>query len=150
MGIGPEGVRSASVSRAKFDQVKDKLKKVQVHENNSELKKRNSHSLCVCVCVYLLAIFCHTLTLIHPQEENDHLRATNEQLQMKLDELQKQMNKIIEENVRLRSTQPRSPTTPTSPLPVIMEPPGPVEEEDPPMEVYAQVDMSKVSIHLSN
>ena len=31
-GIGPEGVKSGSVSRAKFDLVKDKLKKVQVGE----------------------------------------------------------------------------------------------------------------------
>lgn len=65
-----------------------------------------------------------------------------------MDDLQKQLNKVIEENARLRSTQPRSPTTPTSPLPVIFEPPateGEVEEEEP-AEVYAQVDMSKVSL----
>ena len=55
---------------------------------------------------------------------------------------------MIEENARLRSTQPRSPTTPTSPLPVIFEPPAAEGEEGEvePIEVYAQVDMSKVSL----
>ncbi len=77
------------------------------------------------------------------------MKATNEQLQSKLDELQKQLNKVIEENVRLRSAPQRSPTTPTSPLPVIFEPSaaqeGEGEGEDEPAEVYAQVDRSKVS-----
>lgn len=35
-GLSAEGVKSASVSRTKFDLVKDKLKKVQVH-NLSDL-----------------------------------------------------------------------------------------------------------------
>lgn len=107
-GISSEGVRSGSVSRAKFDLVKDKLKQVQ--------------------------------------EENDQLQATNQKLQSKLDELQQQLNKVIEENVRLRSAQhqqQRSPTTPTSPLPVpATVPEEPEEEEFAPMEVYAQVDKS--------
>ena len=90
----------------------------------------------------------HLLTIV--QNENDKLQSVNQQLKMKLDELQKQLNKVVEENVRLRSSQPqRSPTTPTSPLPVIMEP-ATLEEEEAefevaPMDVYAQVDMTKVS-----
>lgn len=67
---------------------------------------------------------------------------------MKMDEMQRQLNKVVEENVRLRSTsQQRSPTTPTSPLPVIMEPSTIEEEEEGGVgsEEYAQVDMLKVS-----
>lgn len=89
------------------------------------------------------------------QVDNDQLQSTNQLLQMKLDETQKQLNKVVEENVHLRSTSQRSPTTPTSPLPVIMEPasvggeekqlPEKQLPEEEPAEVYAQVDMSKVS-----
>ena len=85
------------------------------------------------------------------QEENDQLQATNHKLQSKLDELQQQLNKVIEENVRLRSTQQqqqRSPTTPTSPLPVPATVPEEPEEEEEfvPTEVYAQVDKSMVRV----
>lgn len=84
--------------------------------------------------------------------ENEQLHLTNQQLQMKCDEFQQQMNKLVEENVKLRTGQPRTPTTPTSPLPVIMEPVAEAEEnreeegegEEGAMDVYAQVDMSKV------
>ena len=72
------------------------------------------------------------------------MESTNRQLQTKLDELQLQFNKVVEENVRLQSTQRRSPTatTPTSPLPVIMEPvmvDERKEKGDAPTELYAQV-----------
>lgn len=89
------------------------------------------------------------------QDENKKLFALNQQLQTKLDELQHQLNKVVEENVRLRAQQrspttppslpkfPRSPTTPTSPLSVIMEPTS-LAEEQKEEEIYAQVDMSKV------
>ena len=39
-GISSEGVRSGSVSRSKFDLVKDKLKKVQVRENVAYILRR--------------------------------------------------------------------------------------------------------------
>lgn len=94
------------------------------------------------------------------QVENEQLQSVNQQLQWKLDQLQKQLNKVVEENVRLHassqttltSSQQRSPTTPTSPLPVIMEPATLAEEElegelegGPPTELYAQVDKTRVS-----
>ena len=50
--------------------------------------------------------------------------------------------------MRLRSSQQRSPTTPTSPLPVIMEPISTTEEEEGGMDEYAQVDLSKVGLGL--
>ena len=88
------------------------------------------------------------------QVENDQLKTLNQQLQIKLDDLQRQLNKVVEDNVRLRSlaassAQPRSPTTPTSPLPVIMEPTTLAEQQEEEegaghVDLYAQVDKTMV------
>lgn len=62
---------------------------------------------------------------------------------------------MLEENVRLRSSaRPRTPTTPTSPLPAITEPVVNSREDEgseaglaeEPADIYAQVDMSKVGV----
>lgn len=71
------------------------------------------------------------------------------------------MNKVIEENVQLRASlsraSPPNPPTPTSPLPPISELKAEQEEEEKeeeegdelgPKEIYAVVDMSKVSLVL--
>ena len=39
-----------------------------------------------------------------------------------MDGLQAHLNRVVEENIRLKVGPPKTPTTPTSPLPVIKEP----------------------------
>lgn len=55
MGLSPEGVKSGSVSRAKFDLVKDKLKQVQVslHQTDEHFRQQVDHYIglkCVSLC----------------------------------------------------------------------------------------------------
>ena len=85
----------------------------------------------------------------------------NQKLEKQVSELQKQLNKVIDENVQLRSSlqrlTPPSATTPTSPLPPISELHSGKEDEEMeqqeaeqgeelgPKDVYAVVDRSKVS-----
>ena len=55
----------------------------------------------------------------------------------------------MEENIRLKVGPPKTPTTPTSPLPVIKEPvdrKGATENNEVMAEMYAQVDYSKASL----
>ena len=75
-------------------------------------------------------------------------------LKEKLDEMQAQLNQVIEENAKLRGSSSRSPppASPSSPssLTPIVEPEVEKEEErsleeEPLMELYAQVDYSKVN-----
>ena len=80
----------------------------------------------------------------------------NQKFQKHISDLQHRLNKVIEENVQLRASlqrsSPPSATTPTSPLPPISELNADREEEAEegeefePKEVYAVVDMSKVSM----
>ena len=81
------------------------------------------------------------------------LEVTNITMREKLDEMQVQLNKVIEENAKLRGSSSRSPplVSPSSPssLAPIVEPDVEIEEdenleEEPAMELYSQVDYSKV------
>ena len=81
----------------------------------------------------------------------------NQKFQKHISDLQSRLNKVIEENVQLRSSvhraSPPNPTTPTSPLPPISELKAGQEdgedleegEEFEVKDVYAVVDKSKVS-----
>ncbi len=79
----------------------------------------------------------------------------NEGLQARLDEMQKQLNQIIQENAVLRSAQQQvpSPTSPPSRSPLTHSPPPTIEEDKPlellppqaPTLIYAQVNKRKVS-----
>lgn len=53
-GISSEGIKSGSVSRSKFDLVKDRLKKVQVSLANPHTNELDGHKCLLMVCV------CHT------------------------------------------------------------------------------------------
>lgn len=100
----------------------------------------------------------------HSQARNEELEVANQKFQKHINDLQQKLNKVIEENVQLRSSIQRSPpvTTPTSPLPPISElnagkeeeeeeekgegeGEGNEEEELGPKDIYAVVDKSKVS-----
>ena len=66
-----------------------------------------------------------------------------------MDSLQAHLNRVVEENIRLKVGPPKTPTTPTSPLPVIKEPvdrKGATENNEVMAEMYAQVDYSKASL----
>ena len=93
--------------------------------------------------------------------KNEELEVANRKLQKHVEDLQHRLNTVIEENVQLRSalqhSSPPNATTPTSPLPPISELNADREEEEEleeeeegeesgPKEVYAVVDMSKVSL----
>ena len=90
------------------------------------------------------------------------MEIANQKFQKHISDLQSRLNKVIEENIQLRSSlsraSPPNPPTPTSPLPPISElKPGQEEEAEAeeegvgqgeelgPTEVYAVVDKSKVS-----
>lgn len=86
------------------------------------------------------------------QAEKDELVATNQSMNEKLEEMQLQLNKVIEENVKLRgsvscSPLAASPSSPSSLTPII-EPEVENEEtnggEEAVMQLYATVDYSKV------
>lgn len=82
------------------------------------------------------------------QVEKEELEIAKIELEERVSTLQSQLNKLVEENSRLRSSTSRTPPPPSSPttLTPIMEPSTEAEEnEESPSHIYAKVDYSKVS-----
>lgn len=83
--------------------------------------------------------------------EKEELEIAKIELEERVATLQSQVNKMVEENGRLRSSTSRTPppSSPTTLLPPIVEPAEEVEEDEgeSPSHIYARVDYSKVRQH---